>query len=63
MVYKKPPNSRGIGHSVPTVSAFISKLSLNFLENLHVSSEAVHFSVGRRTVNRRLRARLPQDIL
>jgi exonuclease III len=48
---------------IPTVSAFISKLSLNFLENLHVSSGAVHFSVGRRTLNRRLRARLPQDIL
>jgi len=48
---------------VPTISNFISKLSVTFLENIHRSSGATFFNVGRQTVNRRLKARLPQDVL
>lgn len=48
---------------IDTISEFINKTSKKFLNTLENVPGAVHYNLGSTTINRRLRPRLPQDIL
>lgn len=49
--------------NMPTIEQFVKKVTKKFLDNIINCTSAVHYKLGHKKIHRRLKRKLPQNIL